>query len=43
VVLEEVLTTFAPGTVRLAPGFQWECVNHLMEYGPETLEVVVTP
>jgi cytochrome P450 len=42
VVLEEVLATFAPGALRLAPGYEWECVNHLMEYGPETLDVVVS-
>jgi cytochrome P450 len=41
VVLEEVLALFAPGSLSLAPGYEWECVNHLMEYGPETLEVVV--
>jgi cytochrome P450 len=41
VVLEEVLARFAPGQVRLADGYAWECVNHLMEYGPETLEVTV--
>jgi cytochrome P450 len=43
VVLDEVLTRFAPGALKLAPGFEWECVNHLMEYGPERLEVVATP
>jgi cytochrome P450 len=41
VVLEEVLARFPAGTLALADGFEWECVNHLMEYGPETLEVVV--
>ena len=41
VVLEEVLAQFPPGSLSLAPSYQWECVNHLMEYGPETLEVVV--
>jgi cytochrome P450 len=41
VVLEEVLATFAPGTLRFAPDYKWECVDHLMEYGPETLDVVV--
>ena len=41
VVLEEVLATFAPGSLELAPGYKWDCVNHLMEYGPETLDVVV--
>jgi len=42
VVLEEFLDAFAPGEVRLAPDFQWECVNHLQEYGPESLRVVIT-
>ena len=41
VVLEEFLDVFAPGQVRLAPGFQWECVHHLQEYGPESLRVVI--
>ncbi len=41
VVLEEFIDTFAPGTVALAPGFVWECVAHVQEYGPEHLEVVV--
>ena len=29
------------GELRLADDFRWECVNHLMEYGPETLAVTV--
>jgi cytochrome P450 len=41
VVLEETLDRFAPRALRLAPGFAWRCVDHLQEYGPETLEVVV--
>jgi cytochrome P450 len=41
VVLEEVLATFPPGTLRLAPAFEWECVDHMMEYGPERLDVVL--
>jgi cytochrome P450 len=41
VVLEEVQARFAPGALRLAPGFVWRCVDHLLEYGPETLEVEV--
>jgi len=40
-VLEEILDRFAPGACRLAPGFEWVCVDHLLEYGPERLEVVV--
>jgi cytochrome P450 len=41
VVLEEVLATFAPRELRLRTDYQWECVDHLMEYGPERLDVVV--
>jgi cytochrome P450 len=41
VVLEETLARFAPRQLRLAPGYRWECVAHLQEYGPETLDVVV--
>ena len=40
--VEEVLETFAPGSLKFAPGYKWDCVDHLMEYGPETLDVVVT-
>jgi len=42
VVLEETLDRFAPGQLRLAPGYRWVCVAHLQEYGPETLDVVVS-
>ena len=42
VVLEEVLAVFPPGSMRLADGFEWECVDHMLEYGPERLDVVVT-
>jgi len=41
VVLEEFLAAFMPGQVQLAPAFRWECVDHLQEYGPESLEVVI--
>ena len=41
VVLEETLDRFAPGRLRLAPGYAWRCVDHLQEYGPETLDVVL--
>ena len=40
VVLEETLERFAPGELELAPGYTWECVGAVHEYGPETLEVV---
>jgi hypothetical protein len=41
VVLEEILATFGPEELRLAPEYKWECVDHLLEYGPETLDVIV--
>ena len=41
VVLEEALERFEPGALRLADGFEWLCVPHLQEYGPETLDLVV--
>jgi len=41
VVLEEVLDRFGPGGLELAPGFEWVCVDHMLEYGPEALDVVV--
>jgi cytochrome P450 len=42
VVLEEVLDRFGPDELQLAPGYTWVCVDHPLEYGPETLEVVVS-
>jgi cytochrome P450 len=42
VVLEETLDLFPPGVLSLAPGYEWKCVAHPMEYGPESLDVVVT-
>jgi cytochrome P450 len=41
VVLEETLDLFPPGVLSLAPGYEWQCVAHPMEYGPESLDVVV--
>jgi cytochrome P450 len=41
VVLEEALDAFPPATLRVRPGFEWACVDHILEYGPEHLEVVV--
>src|SRR5581483_3984903 len=41
VVLEEVIDRFGPGGLSLAPGFEWVCVDHMLEYGPETLDVVI--
>lgn len=42
VILEEVLDRFGPGALQLAPGYEWACVAHPLEYGPETLDVVVS-
>ncbi len=42
VVLEEMLALQAKTRIELAPGFVWQCVNHLQEYGPEHLPVRVT-
>ena len=41
VVLDEMLDRFAPGRIQLADDFQWICVDHIQEYGPETLDVVI--
>lgn len=39
VVLEEMLSILDGASVTLVPDFEWECVNHLQEYGPESLRV----
>lgn len=39
IVLEEALALKAGSRVELEPGFVWQCVNHLQEYGPEHLPV----
>jgi len=41
VVLDAMLDQWGPGEVALAPLFEWTCVAHPLEYGPETLEVTV--
>lgn len=41
VVLEEMLDRCPPGAAALAPGFEWVCVDHMLEYGPERLDAVV--
>ena len=41
VVLEAMLDRFAPGQVRLAPGYELHFVPMFLEYGPETLEVSI--
>ncbi len=42
VVLEAMLDRFGPGQVRLADGYELHFIPMFLEYGPETLEVVVT-
>jgi hypothetical protein len=37
-----VLALMAKSRVELEPGFVWQCVNHLQEYGPEHLPIRVT-
>lgn len=39
IVLEELLLALDERPIRLAPDFQWVCVDHLQEYGPESLPV----
>jgi cytochrome P450 len=39
VVLEEFAARFAPGQIRPAVGYEWVCVDHIQEYGPEHLLV----
>jgi cytochrome P450 len=41
IVLEEALGTFAPGQLRLADGYQLSLVPMFLEYGPESLDVVL--
>ena len=40
VTIEEFLVASETRAIELAPGFKWECVNHLQEYGPERLPVL---
>ena len=41
VALEQFLAATETRKLELAPGYQWECVNHLQEYGPESLPVLL--
>lgn len=41
VAIEEFLRTMQTYGVELAPDFEWECVDHLLEYGPGALPIVV--
>src|SRR5262249_24199220 len=43
VVLEEALGHFAPGQLRLADAYELSMVPMFLEYGPESLDVVVEP
>jgi hypothetical protein len=40
-VLEAMLDRFAPGQVQLATGYELHFVPMFLEYGPETLDVVI--
>jgi len=42
VVLEEMLDVFGPGRLELAPGYVKRLVPMFLEYGPESLDVVVS-
>ncbi|MCA9506198.1 MAG: cytochrome P450 [Spirochaetaceae bacterium] len=42
IALEELLAVLDGHRIELAPDFEWECVNHLQEYGPEHLPVSIT-
>ncbi len=42
VMLEEMLAVFGPGRLQLAPGYVKRLVPMFLEYGPETLDVVVS-
>ena len=42
IILEETLALMTSARVELAPGFVWQCVNHLQEYGPEQLPIRVS-
>jgi cytochrome P450 len=41
VILEEVIDRYRPGSIQLAPDFEWICVDHMLEFGPEHLPVVL--
>jgi len=41
IALEEFLSVTEAHAIELAAGYEWECVNHLQEYGPDRLPVVV--
>ncbi len=41
VVIEETLGAFEPGELALARDFEWRCIDHLQEYGPERLPVEI--
>jgi len=41
VILEALIARFPAGSLALAPGFVWHCVDHPMEFGPERLDLVV--
>ncbi|WP_170304609.1 cytochrome P450 [Croceicoccus estronivorus] len=42
VVLEEMLAQFPEASLAFKPGFEWRCVAHHLEYGPERLDLVAS-
>jgi cytochrome P450 len=41
VILEEVIDRYPQDWIHLAPGFEWVCVDHMLEFGPEHLPIVM--
>lgn len=41
VAIEEFLAATSEHRIELDPNYEWECVNHLQEYGPEQLPVII--
>jgi cytochrome P450 len=41
VILEEFIDRYARGSIRLTPDFEWICVDHMLEFGPEHLPVLM--
>jgi hypothetical protein len=42
VALEEYLSRYSFGQIRLGPDFHYELMPHYLEYGPESLNVVTS-
>lgn len=43
IAIEELLSTMQIHRIAIEPGYEWECVDHLLEYGPGRLPVVLRP